>query len=38
MVRSFIDERREMVKIAKLMWERRLTNSAGGNFAMQVDD
>ena len=38
MVRSFIDERREMVKIAKLMLERRRTNSAGGNFAMQVDD
>ena len=35
---SYIEMRREMVRIAKLMWERRLTNAAGGNFAVRVDD
>lgn len=36
--KSYTDERKEMAKIARLMWDRRLTNAAGGNFAMQVDD
>lgn len=27
-----------MVTVARLMWERRLTNAAGGNFAVRVDD
>lgn len=35
---TYPEQRAEMVKIAKLMWDRRLTNAAGGNFAMQVDD
>ena len=38
MLKSYIDERKEMATIAKLMWDRRLTNAAGGNFAMQVDE
>ena len=33
---SFMEMRLEMVKVAKLMWDRRLTNSAGGNFAVKV--
>jgi len=33
---SYMETRREMVKVAKLMWDRRLTNSAGGNFAVKV--
>ncbi len=35
---SYIEMREEMCKVAKLMWERRLTNAAGGNFAVRVDD
>lgn len=35
---SYIEMRREMCKTAKLMWERRLTNAAGGNFAVRVDE
>lgn len=35
---SYIETRREMVKIAHYMWDRKLTNSAGGNFAVKVDD
>ncbi len=35
---SYVEMRREMVKVAKLIWERRLTNAAGGNFAVRVDD
>ena len=35
---SYYEMRQEMVTIAKLMWERRLTNAAGGNFAVRVDD
>ena len=30
--------RDEMVITAKNIWDRRLTNAAGGNFAVQVDD
>jgi L-fuculose-phosphate aldolase len=33
---SYLEMREEMCLIAKLMWERRLTNAAGGNFAVRV--
>jgi L-fuculose-phosphate aldolase len=33
---SYMDTREEMVKVARMMWERRLTNAAGGNFAVKV--
>ena len=32
------EEREEMCRIAAMMWERRLTNAAGGNFAMRPKD
>ncbi|MDF2941161.1 MAG: aldolase [Herbinix sp.] len=35
---SYIEMREEMCKVAKLMWERRLTNAAGGNFAVRVNE
>jgi L-fuculose-phosphate aldolase len=35
---SYIETRREMAKVAHYMWDRRLTNSAGGNFAVRVAD
>ncbi len=35
---SYIEMREEMVTVAKMMWDRRLTNAAGGNFAARVDD
>ncbi len=35
---SYIETREEMVIVAKNMWERRLTNAAGGNFAVRVED
>lgn len=35
---SYYEMRKEMCVVAKLMWERRLTNAAGGNFAVRVDD
>lgn len=35
---SYIEMRNEMCKISKLMWDRRLTNAAGGNFAVRVDE
>ena len=35
---SYYEMRLEMVTVARLMWERRLTNAAGGNFAVRVDD
>ncbi len=35
---SYREMRETMCFIAKNMWERRLTNAAGGNFAVQVDD
>jgi len=35
---SYMDMRREMVITAKMMWDRRLTNAAGGNFAVKVDE
>jgi len=34
---SYMDTREEMVEVARLMWERRLTNAAGGNFAVKVE-
>jgi L-fuculose-phosphate aldolase len=35
---SYMDMRNEMALIARLIWERRLTNAAGGNFAVRVED
>lgn len=35
---SYIETREEMCVVAKNMWDRRLTNAAGGNFAVLVDD
>lgn len=35
---SYLEMREEMCVTAKNMWERRLTNAAGGNFAVRVDD
>ena len=34
----YYDMREKMCAIAREMWERRLTNAAGGNFAVRVDD
>lgn len=35
---KYIEERRKLLQIAADLWERRLTNAAGGNLAMRVDD
>jgi len=35
---QYIDQRHQMKKIAKAMWDRKLTNAAGGNFAVRVAD
>lgn len=35
---SYFEMREEMCAVAKNMWDRRLTNAAGGNFAVKVDD
>jgi L-fuculose-phosphate aldolase len=35
---SYIDMRKEMVATARLMWDRRLTNAAGGNFAVHLEE
>lgn len=35
---SYLETRIAMSRIAKCMWDRRLTNAAGGNFAVKVDD
>ena len=35
---SYYEMRLEMCKVAKMMWDRRLTNAAGGNFAVRVDE
>ncbi len=35
---SYYEMRKEMSVICRLMWERRLTNAAGGNFAVRVDE
>jgi L-fuculose-phosphate aldolase len=33
---SYMEMRQEMAVTARLMWDRRLTNAAGGNFAVRV--
>jgi L-fuculose-phosphate aldolase len=35
---SYFETRKEMTRIAKSLWKRRLTNAAGGNFAVRVGD
>ena len=35
---SYMEMREEMCKVAKMMWDRRLTNAAGGNFAVRVEE
>lgn len=35
---SYLETREAMCLVAKNMWERRLTNAAGGNFAVRVDE
>ena len=35
---SYLKDREDMCKVAHYMWDRRLTNAAGGNFAVRVDD
>ncbi len=35
---SYYDMRVEMCKVAKMMWDKRLTNAAGGNFSVKVDE
>lgn len=35
---SYMEMREEMCITAQNMWARRLTNAAGGNFAVRVDD
>lgn len=34
----YLETRTQMAKIAKAMWDRKLTNAAGGNFAVKVDE
>jgi L-fuculose-phosphate aldolase len=38
MIMEYMDIREEMAVTARLIWERRLTNAAGGNFAVKVTD
>ena len=35
---SYRKEREDMAKVAHYMWDRKLTNAAGGNIAVRVDD
>jgi L-fuculose-phosphate aldolase len=35
---QYLKTRKQMAKIAKTMWDRKLTNAAGGNFAVRVDE
>ena len=35
---AFQEQMEQMKIIAQLMWERRLTNAFGGNFAVRVDE
>ena len=35
---SYMKTRKAMVNVAKQIWERRLTNAAGGNFAVRVEE
>jgi L-fuculose-phosphate aldolase len=34
----YMETRIQMAKVAREMWDRKLTNAAGGNFAVTVDD
>jgi L-fuculose-phosphate aldolase len=33
---QYLETREQMKKVAKAMWDRKLTNAAGGNFAVKV--
>lgn len=35
---QYLETRIQMQKVAKTIWDRKLTNSAGGNFAVKVDE
>lgn len=35
---SYMDLREEMCRMAAMMWERRLTNAAGGNLAVRAEE
>lgn len=35
---QYMEMRKQMQKVAKAMWDRGLTNAAGGNFAVKVGD
>ncbi len=35
---KYLEERRKLLQMATDLWERKLTNAAGGNLAMRVDD
>ena len=35
---SYMEMRKEMVITAQMIWDRRLTNASGGNFAVRVAD
>lgn len=35
---SYLETRKQMAKVCHYIWDRRLTNSAGGNFAVRTDD
>ena len=35
---QYLETRLQMKKIARAMWDRKLTNAAGGNFAVRVAD
>jgi L-fuculose-phosphate aldolase len=34
----YMETRQQMKKVAKAMWDRKLTNAAGGNFAVKVEE
>ncbi|MDP2892283.1 MAG: class II aldolase/adducin family protein [Bacillota bacterium] len=33
---QYLEQRRQMAKVARAMWDRKLTNAAGGNLALKV--
>ena len=35
---SYMEQREQMAKVAHYMWDRRLTNAAGGNFAVLAEE
>ena len=35
---QYLETRNQMKKVARTMWDRKLTNAAGGNFAVRVAD